>query len=198
MSEPPITRPSLLVRLRAPRDERAWEEFVAIYGPLVERLARRSGLQEADAQDLVQDVFRAVAGAIDRWNPDPKRGSFRGWLFRIARNLMLNPLAQRRRQPRGHGETALKPLLEAQPGPSADDTALFETEYRRQVFQWAVEQIKDEFQETTWQAFWRTAVEQAPAKNVAESLGMSVKAVYVARNRVMARLKRTVERVEEE
>ena len=77
MDDAPSTRASLLVRLRDPRDERAWAEFLAVYRPLVDRLGRRSGLQDADAADLAQEVFRSVAWAIGRLDPDPSRGSFR-------------------------------------------------------------------------------------------------------------------------
>ena len=115
MDEAPSTQPSLLVRLRDHGDERAWSEFTEIYGPLVYQLARRRGLQEADAQDLVQDVFRAVARAIERYDPDPARGSFRGWLSRIAGNLIINVLSAQRRHPRGSGDTEMQRLMEEQP-----------------------------------------------------------------------------------
>src|SRR3954470_13883371 len=98
MSESIPTRSSLLVRLRDPRDEQAWAEFVEIYTPLILRVAMQTGLQRSDADDLAQEVFRVVAGAIGRWDPDPKQGTFRGWLFRVARNLSLNVLASRKRQ----------------------------------------------------------------------------------------------------
>ena len=122
MDESPSTRPSLLIRLRDPGDERAWAEFTEIYGPLVHRLARRRGLQEADAEDLAQEVFRAVARAIERYDPDPDRGSFRGWLSRIARNLIINLLAARRRQPQGTGDTDVHRLLEDRPDPAGEDS----------------------------------------------------------------------------
>jgi RNA polymerase sigma-70 factor (ECF subfamily) len=196
MDESPATRPSLLVRLRDPRDERAWSEFLEIYGPLVHRLARLRGLQDADAHDLAQEVFRAVASAIDRWDPDPALGSFRGWLFRISRNLMVNFLIARDRHPRGSGDTDMRHLLEAQPAPDGAESALFDEEYRRRVFRWAADRVRPEFREPTWQAFWRTAIEGRPPKEVAEALGQSVGAVYIARSRVLARLRAAVEEVE--
>src|SRR5271166_6248150 len=105
MNKPPPTRPSLLVRLRDLGDDLAWSEFVEIYTPLIRELARRNGLQDADAADLAQEVFGAVARRIERFDPDPSRGSFRGWLSRIARNLILDSLAARRRRPQGTGDS---------------------------------------------------------------------------------------------
>ena len=198
MSEPPATRASLLVRLRDPQDERAWGEFVEIYGPLVHRLARRRGLQDADAADLAQEVFRAVAGAIDRYDPDPAAGSFRGWLFTIARNLMVNLLASQRRHPRGTGDTDMRQLLEARPAPDAEDTALFEAEYRRGLLGWAAGRVRGEFSGAAWQAFWRAGVEGRPAEEVARSLGLTLGTVYQYKSRVVARLRREIERVEGE
>lgn len=196
MHDAPTTRASLLLRLRDPGDDRAWTEFVDLYGPLVRRVARRAGLQEADAADLEQEVFRAVAGAIGRYDPDPGRGSFRGWLLRISRNLLLNLLAARRRHPPGGGGTDLLALLEAQADPSSPDSAVFETEYRRRTFEWAAGQVSGEFRPATWQAFWRTAVGGEPAAAVAADLGLSVGAVYIARSRVLTRLRGKVEELE--
>ena len=115
MDDTPATRPSLLVRLRNLQDQQSWEEFYTIYQPLVFRMARNQGFQDADATELTQEVFVAVASAIERWDPDPERGSFRGWLFRITRNLMINWLAYRRRHPTGTGNSDIRELLAEQP-----------------------------------------------------------------------------------
>jgi RNA polymerase sigma factor (sigma-70 family) len=196
MTEWPATRQSLLVRLKDPRDEQAWSEFVAIYLPLIDRLARGKGLQPADAADLAQEVFRAVAGAIDRYDPDPARGSFRGWLFRIARNLMINLLAARRVRPQATGDSDVQEMIERVPAPDGEDTTFFDAEYRRRVFHWAVDQVRSDFRPSTWQAFWLTAVEGQPPKSAAIAAGISVGAVYIAKSRVMARLRAVIDDVE--
>jgi len=198
MDETPTTRASLLVRLRDPRDERAWAEFTEIYAPLIRRLARCRGLQEADAADLAQEVFRAVARAIERQAFDPARGSFRGWLFRIARNLVVNFLISRERHPRGSGDTDVQALLEAQPAPAPEDSALFDTEYRRQLLYWAADQVRGQFSDLTWQAFWQTGVEGRGAREVADALGTTVGTVYHYKSRVMVRLRQKIEQVEGE
>ena len=193
MDQSPATRRSLIVKLRDPADSGAWSEFVALYEPLVYRLARRKGLQDADAKDLCQDVFRAVAVSIDRWEPD--RGSFCGWLSRIARNLMINFLTRRPHGLLGSGATSVQELLEAQPADDPSATALFDHEYKRQVFQSAATEVKGEFAPSTWHAFWQTAALGRPPAEVAAELGLTVGAVYVARSRVLARIKRRVERL---
>jgi RNA polymerase sigma-70 factor (ECF subfamily) len=186
----------LIVKLRDPGDETAWSEFVALYEPLVYRLARQKGLQDADARDLCQEVFRAVARAVDRW--EPGRGSFRGWLSRIARNLLINFLTRGNSPVRASGGTSVMELLEAQPAPDPSASAFFEAEYQRRVFQWAADQVRREFTPGTWQAFWQTAVEDRAASEVALELGLSVGAVYIARSRVLARLKRRIEKLGED
>ena len=192
MNEPPATRRSLIVKLRDPADAEAWREFVTLYEPLIYELARRKGLQDADARDLCQEVFRTVAQAIDRWDPDPARGSFRGWLSRIARNLLVNFLTRRPYRLRGSGSTSIQELLEAQPVEDPSATALFESEYRRRLFRWAAGEVRGEFATTTWMAFWKTAVEARAPAEVAAELGLSVGAVYIARSRVLARLRHRI------
>jgi RNA polymerase sigma factor (sigma-70 family) len=191
----PTTRRSLVLRLRNPGDEAAWAEFVDLYEPLVYRLARNKGLQDADAQDLCQEVFRAVASAIERWDPDPAKGKFRAWLFRITRNLLVNFLARQRRQPRGSGSTSVQELLKAQPSNDDQAEAEFRAEFQRRAFRWAAERVKNEFTDSTWQAFWRTGVENQPIAVVAKALGLSTGAVYIARSRVLARLRQEVEQL---
>ena len=188
----PETRASLLMRLRDPQDQSAWEVFLQIYQPLIFRLARSRGIQEADAHDISQDVLIAVAGSIDRWESDPRRGSFHGWLSRITRNLMVNFLIRQSRHPRGIGNREFQCWIEARPDPRSEESALFDREEERQLFRWAAERIRPEFRETTWKAFWQTAFEVRDAVRVAEELGVSVGVVYVSRSRVMKRLREQV------
>lgn len=197
MDDMPKTRRSLLVRIRDTHDGRAWTEFVAIYEPLVYRLARRHGFQHADALELTQEVLLAVSKSIDRWNTDPACGSFRGWLFRVARNLMINLLVKQRRHPQAVGNTDFQRLLAQVPDPACDESAVFDLEYRRSLFRWAAEQVQAEFRPSTWQAFWGTCVDGRPVSDVAHELRLSIGAVYVARSRVMARLRACVEQAGE-
>jgi RNA polymerase sigma-70 factor (ECF subfamily) len=192
----PTTRFTLIARLKDAENQAAWEEFVAVYEPAVYAFARRKGLQDADARDLCQDVLRAVALAIERWQPDPRRGSFRGWMFRIARNMLINFCTGRNRRVAGTGDTQLHQLLAEVPANNTNDSALYEAEYRRQLFVWAADQVRHDFTDTTWQAFWQTAVENRDTKTVAAELNMTPGAVYIAKSRVIARLRQRIEEFE--
>jgi RNA polymerase sigma-70 factor (ECF subfamily) len=198
MPDSATTRPSLLLRIRDLGDRQAWEEFVEIYAPLVYGFARKHGLQSADAADLTQEVLRAVAGAAGRLEYDPRRGSFRGWLFTVVRNRLRNFLASRDRRCRGSGDSDVARLLEAVPAPEEEDSALWDREYEQRLFAWAAEQVRQTCQETTWRAFWLTAVEGWSGKDAAKVLGISQAAVYLARRRVMLRLKEEVRQLQGE
>jgi RNA polymerase sigma factor (sigma-70 family) len=196
MGESPTTRASLLVRIREAGDSQAWAEFLEVYAPLLYSWGRRYGLQDADAADLTQDVLRIVVGQIQRFAYDPCRGSFRGWLFAVARN-QLRKLAQgRRRQAQGSGDTELLQALAEQAAPAAE-LAAWEREYQERLFDWAAAKVRDGFAESTWRAFWRTAVEGQGAREVGAELGLSVGAVYIAKSRVLARIKEEIRRLEE-
>lgn len=192
MANPPTTRVSLIARLSDASDAAAWNEFVNVYLPLLYRLARSKGLQHADAEELAQEVLAAVSRAIHRWDPDTDRGRFRDWLFGIARNMIINFLTRPKHQPWGGGSEIMK-MLHEQPAESERDSALFELEHRREIFRYAAARVRDEVAEKTWQAFWLSTVEGKSIAEVARSLRVSVGNVYLARCRVMARLKKEVE-----
>jgi RNA polymerase sigma-70 factor (ECF subfamily) len=194
MSESPTTQASLLVRIRDAKDAAAWGQFVEVYAPLVYGFARKHGLQDADAADLTQDVLRSVSTAAKSLDYDPRRGSFRSWLFTVVRNKLRNFLAAGARKVQGSGDSAGQNLLAEVP--AREETDQWEQEYEQQLFAWAVEQVRDSFSESTWQAFWLTAVEGQSAKGVAAELGMSVASVYLAKGRVVAKLKVQINQIQ--
>jgi RNA polymerase sigma-70 factor (ECF subfamily) len=196
MAEPPVTRASLLLRIRDSRDSEAWSQFVEVYAPLIYGYARRHGLQDADAADLVQDVLRTVSSAVKKLNYDSKVGSFRGWLFTVARTRLSDLVSRRQSPGRGTGESAMHELLRNQPAAAAEEE--WNADYERRLFAWAAERVREEIQETTWQAFWQTTVEGKSGKEVSAALGMTVAAVYLAKSRVMSRLKEQLRILEED
>ncbi len=186
----PDTRASMILRLADSTDVEAWDQFVTVYEPLVYRLARQRGLQHADAEELVQEVMLAVARSVDRWEPDPNKGRFRDWLFRIARNLIINRLTRRQHRALGTGKSDVADLLANQVDDRTATSTLFDMEYRREVFRWAAERVKAEVRPNTWEAFFRSTVSGIPPARVADQLQMTVGSVYIARSRVIARLQR--------
>ncbi len=196
MAEFPLTRASLLLRLRNPRDEAAWSQFVELYAPWSMATRRKQGLQDADAADLSQEVLGAIAGAVGQLEYDPKRGAFRNWLFTIVRRKVSNWRAVQKHRARGSGDSVTQQLLEECPAPESEK-ATWETDWEDRVFAWASEQVRRAVTTVTWQAFWKTAIDGQPGKQVATDLGLSIAAVYRARSRVTARLKELVQSVHE-
>lgn len=189
LPSPPETRASLILRLRDRADVAAWDEVVEIYGPLVFRMAQRQGLQAADADDVVQEVFTAVARSVGRWIEQPQRGRFRGWLLGIARNVALNVLNRRPRGGDGVGGEASVRVLAEVPAPRGLLSSQFDLEYRREVYRMAARQVKDLVSKANWDAFHLTHVEGVAIADAAKQLGMSVGNVYIARSRIMNRLR---------
>jgi len=196
MDNSQATRSTLLVRLNDGQDSRAWPEFVEIYSPIIFEFARRYGLQDADAADLMQEVLRFVSRSICNFRYDRERGPFRGWLRAVARSRLHDFWAARKQNVPGSGDTRVLDQLEQVPS-EEDAEAVWEQEYRKSIFEWATEQIRDRFEDSTWQAFWQASVEGQSTKEVALALGMTEGAVYIAKCRVLARLRQKVQEIEE-
>ncbi len=190
MPEAPVTRATLLVRIRDADDVDAWQQFLELYGPFVHGWFRKRGLQDADAADLVQEVLQSVAAGAGRLDYDPEKGTFRSWLFTIARRRLYDFLQRRDREPSDPGSARTIDFVgESRP----EDEQLWEQEYQQRLFGMAAEKVRERVDEATWRAFARTAIAGEPARVVADELNTSIGAVYVAKSRVLARIKRQVE-----
>jgi RNA polymerase sigma-70 factor (ECF subfamily) len=193
-AEPGSTSTSLLGRVRAGEAD-AWEKLVDLYGPLVYGWCRQSGLQGEDAADVVQEVFAAVASRIDRFRRDRPGDTWRGWLWTITRNKVLDHFRARAKQPQAPGGTDAQVLLgqvPAQPPelPRADEALSPDKtpdEYR------ALQLVRAGVEDRTWRAFWRVVIDGQPVADVADELEMSVRAVYEAKYRVRRRIRQELE-----
>ncbi len=181
------TPASLLERLRQPADEAAWGRFVELYTPLLFHWARRLGLQQADAADLVQDVFATVVREMPGFTYRPGL-RFRGWLWTVTVNRWRADRRRAAARPREVG------------GAGADRQALpdgagavEEAEYRQYLVGRALQLMQAEFQPNTWRACWEYVVGGRPAAEVAAELGISTNAVHLAKSRVLRRLRQELE-----
>ena len=190
------TSASLLIRIRDHEDGQAWAEFAQVYTPLVYSYARRQGLQDTDAFTVTQDVLTTVAQKVGDFQYDRGRGSFRGWLRAVTRSRLCDFIDSNKRHLQGSGDTGVHQAI-ASVQLSNQEDELWELECRRSAFNWAVTKIRGEFRDPTWHSFWQTAVEGKSSNDTAKSLTMSVGAVYVARSRVLARLKEVVQLFED-
>lgn len=192
----PDTRDTLLARLHDPADRQAWEQFSCIYEPLVYRVASRKGLQDADARDVAQQVMLAVSKAAQDWTQGNTRGRFRGWLSRVTTNATINML-QREGRHRAPGSTDVWELLQQQADES-EVTQIWQQERKLELFRYAAKQVSPKFSSENWQAFWRTAIDNESIENVAKKMNKSVGAIYAARSRIMANIRKVVEQIEAE
>jgi RNA polymerase sigma-70 factor (ECF subfamily) len=181
------TSRSLLERARAD-DSAAWERLVGLYAPLVFGWCRRWGLPEQDAADVLQEVFQAVVAHLAGFRSGREGGTFRGWLRTIAHNKVQDHFRRAGRQPRAAGGSDAQARLAQVPGAEAPGSDGGEPE-ERGLFLRALELIRGDFEERTWQAFWRTAVDGRAPRDVADELGMSAGGVRVAKSRVLHRLR---------
>ena len=195
VTEIPETRDSLLVQVRSPANREAWEEFAQIYQPVIYRLARLRGLQDADAQDLSQQVLIAVASAIGDWEKSHEEVRFRHWLRKVARNAIINALSRRPRD-RAAGGSSVQELLTEQPGEDQESEAQLELEYRRELYLRAARIVRGDVEVETWRAFELTVIDNRSIDEAAAELDKPVGTIYAARSRIMRRLREAVRELE--
>lgn len=197
----PETRESLLLQIRDPSNRLAWEEFVALYRPVIYRAAVARGLQHADALDLVQTVFVVVANSIGRWEEKENRPRFRYWLLRVTKNATLNALTRRPADSplsAGHGNLSRVDLLDRCPQRHSDAESAVDLEYRRELYLQAATKVQMDIHRDTWLAFELTAIKGLSHEAAAVELGKSIGTIYAARSRVMKRLSIAIARLESE
>lgn len=181
------TPASLLERLRRPDAQAAWTQFVELYTPLLYYWARhRAGLPTQEAADLVQDVFALLLQKLPGFTYDRSR-SFRGWLRSVLLNKWRENLRRRGAVPGGDGQDLAEAAV---PDPAC---ALAEAEYRQHLARRALHLMQAEFQPATWKACWEHVVAGKPVAQVAAELGMTCNAVYLAKSRVLRRLRQELD-----
>jgi RNA polymerase sigma-70 factor (ECF subfamily) len=188
----PETRPSLILSLTGERNELAWTEFVSTYESFLRQLVGRQGVPEREMLDVTQQLLAAIARSVEGWRDDGRPASFRRWLHRVARNVVIKFLARERRQVGGLGGTDFLELLERIPVQPSEEQL---HGYERELVLWSAHQVKDEFHETSWKAFWETVVTGRAVGDVARELGVTPGSIYMSRSRIMARIRTKIREV---
>ncbi len=184
----------LLAQLKS-MDPEGWSRLVHVFGPIVYRWCRTSGVSEQDAADVVQEVFASVARGVLTFQPQKERGSFRSWIATITRNRVRDYFRKcSQNQPATGGTEAQLLMLQQE---ESLDTTFCTDNTRCQVVRRVLAGVQAEFEEPTWQAFWLTVVEGKTAAEVSASLGLSSASVYQAKSRVLRRLRQRLAEVHE-
>jgi RNA polymerase sigma-70 factor (ECF subfamily) len=193
MTEFPNTQSLLIANIQSPENREAWAEFVQIYRPVLYRMARRRGMQDADAQDLSQDVLIRISKSIETWVPQ-EGVRFRHWLRKVASNAIFTAVTKSK--PRGivNGSAAEQILAET-PETSAVASEL-QDECLREQYLRAAAIVKQDVSPATWAAFEQTVIQGHSCEDAAESLGKSLGTIYAARSRILKRLQIEVQRLE--
>jgi RNA polymerase sigma-70 factor (ECF subfamily) len=176
------TRVSLLQKLQSKQDSGAWSKFVQLYTPLIHKWVADLNIAEPQRSDVVQEVFIVLLGKITSFQYDSS-GSFRGWLRTITINKCRDALRKKKRLTEPQFTDTIEVAI------ASDTELLTQKEYRDYLANAALQLMQRHFSRTTWQACWEHVANNRPAKEVAEELGISVNAVYLARGRVLQRLR---------
>ena len=189
------TRFSLIVRLKSEQNEIAWRDFVCAYEGFLSQIARRHGVPERHVADVTQQILMAIVRSIEGWKDDGDAASFRRWLSTVSRNVVIRFMTRERQQPGGVGGSELLALLqnvEEKP----DEFEIHR--YQHELIVWAAEQVRMDFLETSWQAFWATVIEKKSVEQVAQDLKVSTGSIYMSRSRIMANIRKIIATVLEQ
>ena len=187
------TRLSLIVKLKNQRSEAAWRDFVVTYELFLHQLARRQGVPEQHIPDVTQQVLLAIAKSIEQWESDGTDASFRRWLTTVARNVAIRFMSRERKQIGAVGGTDWVALLENVAHPPSEAVL---QKYQHELIVWAAGQIRQEFLETSWRAFWSTVIDGRSVDEVAKELGVTPGSIYMSRSRIMSRIKLKVQEID--
>lgn len=199
------TRTSLISRLKDWDDQESWKEFFDVYWKMLYSVARRSGLKEADAHDVVQETIVSIAKAMPNFRYDASVGSFKSWLMRIIRRRLIDFYRKRGHDAQQHGinepvaaTDGATDTMGRIPDPAGDQIgAIYEEEWQQHIFQAALERVKQEVAYEQFQMFDCYALKGWPVEQVAKSLNTTVSAVYNAKHRVSRLVKDYAQRMEQ-
>jgi RNA polymerase sigma factor, sigma-70 family len=194
------TRRSLVERLANWDDQRRWQEFFDTYWKLIYSAARKSGLTDTEAQEVVQETVITVAKSIDKLKYDPAIGSFKGWLLQITRWRIADQFRKREpgnaKPPRSEDDRATATIERVPDSRVVDLDAVWEAEWKENLLEAAITRVKKKMEPRQFQIFDCYVRKEWPAQKVAERLGVNVGQVYLARHRVGALLKKEIRALE--
>ncbi len=193
-----VTSASLLGRLQRPTDEEAWRRLVELYTPLIRGWLRRNGLVSADNDDLVQEVMTVVVRRVPQFRHSGRTGAFRAWLRTITVNCLRDFWKSKRLRPASGGGSDVVELLNQLEDPTSGMSQVWDREHDEHVGRRLLEMIQPQFQPKTWQAFRRVTLDGVSPDAVAAELGISVNAVFIAKSRVLSRLRQEAEGILED
>ena len=184
---------SLLNRLQTDTDPDAWDRLAGFYSPLLRAWLRKYDVQSSDADDMVQEVLMAVSKDLRSFDHNGRPGAFRSWLRSILVNRLRHFWRARGRRPQARGDSDIDRRLAQLEDPNSELSQLWNRQHDRHVTRQLLALTEKQFAPATWQAFSRTAIDGHPANVVAAELGISLNAVFIAKSRVLARLRQESE-----
>lgn len=185
----PDTSASLLERVQRQADATAWERLVELYTPLIRGWLRRQALVPDDAEDVVQEVLAVVVRKLPQFERQPRPGAFRRWLRNITVNCVREFWRAQRGRPVATGDSDFQRKLNELEDSDSQLSRLWDKEHDEHVTRQLLELIRPRFEASTWCAFQRVAIDGVAPQAVAEELGISVNAVFIAKSRVLAQLR---------